>query len=239
MQNVSGDLLNYVKERTLDRNFQVRKEALTGLAKIYKELQYSAGRRCDISQQIANKILHGYYMTGLQDRLLVERLLNTCLVPFQLAADIRMKRLFLLYATIDENATKSFNEMQKIRATVRQVVVELTDILSCNGRHGEIPSRLAQLSKFLPDPIKATEFIGQWTTDLIRDGHMLRLLETIVHPQTSCRQCADVVKQLLKRLGEPVETNLYFYTIKLLMDRISSVLIDQEAVEYLASYPLP
>jgi len=46
-------------------------------------------------------------------RLLVERLLNTCLVPFQLPAEERMKKLYHLLGTIDENATKAFIELQK------------------------------------------------------------------------------------------------------------------------------
>ena len=62
---------------------------------------------------IKDKILHGYYMTSLEDRTLVERLLNTCLVPYQLPPDERMKKLYHLFATIDENATKAFVEIQK------------------------------------------------------------------------------------------------------------------------------
>lgn len=51
--------------------------------------------------------------TGIEDRLLVERLLNTCLVPFQLSADERMKKLYHLLGTIDDHATKAFIELQK------------------------------------------------------------------------------------------------------------------------------
>ena len=54
----------------------------------------------------------GYYMPGMEDRLLVEKLLNTCLVPYNLESADRMKKLFLLFATIDENASKAFIEVQ-------------------------------------------------------------------------------------------------------------------------------
>ena len=54
----------------------------------------------------------GYYMPGMEDRLLVEKLLNTCLVPFNLESADRMKKLYLLFATIDENASKAFIEVQ-------------------------------------------------------------------------------------------------------------------------------
>ena len=154
----SEDLVNFVKERTLDKKFKIRKEALAGLAMIYKTFLGDP----DVPETtkkavtwIKDKILHGYYMTGLEDRLLVERLLNTCLVPFQLPADVRMKKLYYLYATIDENATKSFIELQKSQATVRKAVANLTEIYS----QGLLVQRVVQLSKYLPDPIKAAKFI--------------------------------------------------------------------------------
>ena len=62
---------------------------------------------------IKDKILHGYYMPNIEDRLLVERLLNTRLVPFNMDTEERMKKLFLLFATIDENASKAFIEIHK------------------------------------------------------------------------------------------------------------------------------
>jgi len=238
----SEDLVNFVKERTLDKKFKIRKEALTGLAMIYKTFLGDP----DVPETtktavkwIKDKILHGYYMTGLEDRLLVERLLNTCLVPYQLPAEVRMKKLYLLYATIDENATKSFIELQKSQATVRKAVAELTEIytlrMTPEARDKEIQSRVAQLSKYLPDPIKAAEFIHKFAVNLITDEHMLRLLETIVNPEISCKECADAGTQLLKKLGQPVMTNLYYNTVKLLMERISSVLVDKDAIQHLVS----
>jgi len=39
-------------------------------------------------------------------RILVERILNTSLVPFSLEPIERMKRLYTLYANLDEHAVK-------------------------------------------------------------------------------------------------------------------------------------
>ncbi len=50
-------------------------------------------------------------MPGMEDRLLVERLINTCLVPYSLESQDRMKKLLLLYGTIDDNASKAFIEV--------------------------------------------------------------------------------------------------------------------------------
>lgn len=89
---------------------------MSGLAMIYKKHLNDA----DVPQAtkkavtwIKDKILHGYYMAGMEDRLLVERLLNTCLVPYQLPAEERMKKLYHLLGTIDDHASKAFVELQK------------------------------------------------------------------------------------------------------------------------------
>jgi sister-chromatid-cohesion protein PDS5 len=78
----SEDLLEFVKERMLDKKFKIRKEAMNGLAMIYKKYLNDSNVPAATKKAvnwIKDKILHGYYMTGIEDRLLVERLLITCL----------------------------------------------------------------------------------------------------------------------------------------------------------------
>lgn len=41
---------------------------------------------------------------------------------------------------------------------------------------------------------------------------------------------------VLKRLGQPIMTNLYYNTVKMLLERVSSVMIDHEALKILISY---
>ena len=64
---------------------------MSGLAMIYrKHLTNPHGvpeATKNAVKWIKDKILHGYYMPGIEDRLLVERLFNSCLVPFSLEPD--------------------------------------------------------------------------------------------------------------------------------------------------------
>lgn len=59
-------LLNNVKERTLDKKFKIRKEALTGLALIYKKHLSDPLSVPDATKSavtwIKDKILHGEYI---------------------------------------------------------------------------------------------------------------------------------------------------------------------------------
>ena len=59
------NLLNFVKERTLDKKFKIRKEALTGLALIYKKHLSDPQNVPEATKKavtwIKDKILHGEF----------------------------------------------------------------------------------------------------------------------------------------------------------------------------------
>jgi sister-chromatid-cohesion protein PDS5 len=137
-------------------------------------------------------------MPGMEDRLLVERLLNTCLVPFSLASAERMKKLFLLFSTIDDNASKSFIEMQKNQQQVRKCVAELVVLhkqprTDAEALQKEIAVKIYATSKFLPDPVKATEFIRKLSQNLFADKALLSLMERITDPNVTCSDCMSNV----------------------------------------------
>lgn len=236
----SENLLEIVKERTLDKKFKIRKEAMNGLAMIYKK--YLADSDVPEATKkavnwIKDKILHGYYMTGTEDRLLVERLLITCLVPYQLPADERMKKLYQLLGTIDENATRAFIEVQKNQLKVRKSVadwIKLHRIKEVTPKlQKEINAKCVVISKQLPDPIKALEFLTKFSAHMRKDSTLLRGMDIILKKDVTCKECADTMAGVLKKLGQPIMTNLYYNTIKMLLERIASVMVDKDAVEIL------
>lgn len=62
----SEELLNFVKERTLDKKFKIRKEAMSGLAFVYKKhLGYDPANVPVATKKavtwIKDKILHGKF----------------------------------------------------------------------------------------------------------------------------------------------------------------------------------
>ncbi|KAK9873896.1 hypothetical protein WA026_002248 [Henosepilachna vigintioctopunctata] len=61
-------------------------------------------------------------------------------------------------------------------------------------------------------------------------------MEIVARPTVSCSQCSDATAAVLKKLGQPVMVNLYYNTVKMLLERISSVMIDHEAVKLLIGY---
>lgn len=234
----SEDLLTFVKERTLDKKFKVRKEAMNGLAFIYKKHLSDATDLCDATKRATNwikdKILHGYYMKGIEDRLLVERLLITCLVPYQLPAEERMKKLYKLLGTIDDNATKAFMELQRNQLKVRKLVAEWIKMHRMKGNDAKLAADLSAkcsvISKQLPDPLKALEYLMKFSQHMRTEPRLILEMETILRKDVSCRECADTMTIVLKRLGQPIMTNLYYNTIKMLLERIASVMVDEGAI---------
>ncbi|XP_018334153.1 sister chromatid cohesion protein PDS5 homolog B [Agrilus planipennis] len=238
----SEDLLEFVKERTLDKKFKIRKEAMSGLAMIYRKHLNDPDVPNATKKAVTwikDKILHGYYMASMEDKLLVERLLNTCLVPYQLPAAERMKKLYHLLGTVDEHATKAFMELQKNQLCVRKLVLEWLELHRrpvTPEIEKKIPVKIQALSRCLPEPVKANEFLSKFSLHLRREPLLLESMETVARPSVSCQECSDATAVVLKKLGQPVMTNLYYNTVKMLLERVSSVMVDHEAIRLLIGY---
>lgn len=98
------------------------------------------------------------------------------------------------------------------------------------GTGPELSQKILQISRFLPDPMKVQEFLQRFSGHLKKDTALMQGMETILQPTVSCKDCAEAISAVLKKLGQPVMTNLYYNTIKMLLERISSVMIDEEAI---------
>uniref|UniRef100_A0A1B0AGA6 Uncharacterized protein n=1 Tax=Glossina pallidipes TaxID=7398 RepID=A0A1B0AGA6_GLOPL len=237
----SEDLLFIVRERTLDKKFKIRKEAISGLAFIYRQALCEAN---DLSEEvklsigwIKNKVMHGYYMPTLEDRLTVERLLITCLIPYKLGPEERMKKLYHLLGTFDDNASKAFIELQKNQMKTRKTVSDWVKLHHSKEITPKIQNQLnikqSIICKLLPDPLKAAEFLTKFSTNLRKDPVLLRYMEIILKRDVSCKECADTMSLLIKKLGTPFMTNLYYQTVKMLVERVASVMVDKESISTL------
>lgn len=149
-----------------------------------------------------------------------------------------MKKLYQLFATIDENAGKAFIELQKHQLAVRKCVAELVELHKkpdSDEKGKEIACRLGHLTKFLPDPLKVQEYLKRFSQDLSTDPQLLNYMDKIISADVSCKDSVNNVTILLKKLGQPVMTNLYYNTIKMLLERISNVMVDRVALDVLVT----
>uniref|UniRef100_A0A673K9B4 Sister chromatid cohesion protein PDS5 homolog B-like n=1 Tax=Sinocyclocheilus rhinocerous TaxID=307959 RepID=A0A673K9B4_9TELE len=237
---VNDQLLNFVRERTLDKRWRVRKEAMMGLAQIYKKyaLQAEAGK--EAAKQISwikDKLLHIYYQNSIDDRLLVERIFAQYLVPHNLETTERMKCLYYLYATLDGNAVKALNEMWKCQNMLRHHVKDLLDLIKqpkSDSYSKAVFSKVMVITRNLPDPGKTQDFVKKLAQVLEEDEKIRKQLETLVSPSCSCKQAEVCVKEITKKLGSPKQpSNPFLEMVKFLLERIAPVHIDTESISAL------
>uniref|UniRef100_A0A672FZ64 PDS5 cohesin associated factor B n=1 Tax=Salarias fasciatus TaxID=181472 RepID=A0A672FZ64_SALFA len=237
---VNDALLNFVKERTLDKRWRVRKEAMMGLASIYRKysLQGEGGR--EASKQISwikDKLLHIYYQNSIDDRLLVERVFAQYMVPHNLETAERMKCLYYLYATLDTNAVKALNEMWKCQNLLRHHVKDLLDLVKkpkSEASNKAVFAKVMVITRNLPDPGKAQDFVKKLSQVLDDDERIRDQLETLVSPSCSCKQAEVCVRDITKKLGSPKQpSNPFLEMVKFLLERIAPVHIDTESISAL------
>lgn len=240
--SVSDELLTFVKERTLDKKFKIRKEALLGLATLYKQHMSSPDlpqSTRDCIAWIKNKVLHVYYQTALEDRLLVERILHTCLVPYQSPLEERVKKLYQLFVMVDDYAAKAFNELLRSQNMVRNQVRSILDMLTTSKsdeRDKLIVNKVLGLSKNLLEPIKAQEYILKFCNLLENNSRVRSHMDAIFRGCVSCSDAEYSVKEVLKSLGLPVHTNSFYMTIKHLLERVAPVMVDHDGIKMLLRY---
>jgi sister-chromatid-cohesion protein PDS5 len=56
-------------------------------------------------------------------------------------------------------------------------------------------------------------------------------MDTIAKQNSSTAEISEATNLVLRKLGQPVMTNLYYNTVKALLERASSVMIDSQALK--------
>uniref|UniRef100_A0A6I8NHT6 PDS5 cohesin associated factor A n=1 Tax=Ornithorhynchus anatinus TaxID=9258 RepID=A0A6I8NHT6_ORNAN len=219
---VNDQLLGFVRERTLDKRWRVRKEAMMGLAQLYKKycLHAEAGKEAaEKVSWIKDKLLHIYYQNSIDDKLLVEKIFAQYLVPHNLETEERMKCLYYLYASLDPNAVKALNEMWKCQNMLRSHVRELLDLhKQPTANSSAMFGKLMTIAKNLPDPGKSTRFCKEISIRSLGDDEKLRSqLELLISPTSNPKQ----------------PTNPFLEMVKFFWKELPPVHIDSEAISAL------
>ncbi|KAG5845267.1 hypothetical protein ANANG_G00136970 [Anguilla anguilla] len=237
---VNDQLLGFVRERTLDKRWRVRKEAMMGLAQLFKKycLHHEAGK--ESAQKISwikDKLLHIYYQNSIDDKLLVEKIFAQFMVPHNLDTEEKMKCLYYLYACLDLNAVKALNEMWKCQNMLRGHVRELLDLHkqpTSEANSTAMFGKLMTIAKNLPDPGKAQDFVKKFNQVLGEDEKLRAQLEQLISPTCSCKQAEVCVREITRKLTFPKQpTNPFLEMVKFLLERIAPVHIDSEAISSL------
>ncbi|KRX97917.1 Sister chromatid cohesion protein PDS5 -like protein B [Trichinella pseudospiralis] len=236
-KNLNNELLNSVRARTLDKKFKVRKEALRCLGALNQKIV--SGKLEGITENlnttsICSKLLHTYYSTNFDDRILCEKLFYTSIVPFKLPCEQRMNILLNVYATLDEPAVKCFNEIIKQQDSTRLLmrsIINLDKGVDDSSRFNKLLVKIKQLSETFTNSLKVTEHLKQFFSCLQKDKRMLNLVESLIDMKYKTNEIEPVVKEIMSRLAK--ERKDILSVARLLLERASPVLLDTDALDVL------
>jgi sister-chromatid-cohesion protein PDS5 len=239
---VPQSLLTDLQERMRDKSWSIRKEAMTNLARLYRQIMSSStSSEVGISQLdadrmawIPNKILHSYYQNSREDRLCVERCLLSCLVPLSLPSEDRMQRLSHFFSRLDEHASRAFEELLRTREQLRCHFSELIEIYQkedvIEERKKEMKmTKIIQLTRQLPDPVRCQTHLRELSVMLDDDRLRQHLLDALQLTTT----CDDVIKSKGAALSKIGTKHGIVETVKTLLDRCCPMLIDCKCVSVL------
>jgi sister chromatid cohesion protein PDS5 len=67
-----------------------------------------------------------------------------------------------------------------------------------DDRDKDLNAKIVQLSKHLPEPVKAHEFLRKFSAHMSKDPSLLQMMETVMHPSVSCKTCSEVMVRIYK-----------------------------------------
>ncbi|VDP71500.1 unnamed protein product, partial [Echinostoma caproni] len=240
--DVNESLFDLLKERSRDKDLAIRKEALTALATIYKRCLLSEQPSTEKLEAALNTILHMYYLPSVDDRVTVERLFKSSIVPYHLDTTGRVRALFICYKLLDEASIRAIQEMFKVQYSAMNLMRQVVHILTTNlGRKipdesgVELMDRINHLANLLPKSEKSVEHLKRFFNHAHSDKAILGQLTKLTRPGCSCVQAANSMRELLKRLsptsgstGTSESQMNYARSCKVLLERSAPVLFDKD-----------
>ncbi|XP_046852455.1 sister chromatid cohesion protein PDS5 homolog B-like [Xenia sp. Carnegie-2017] len=239
VNNIPDELYEVLVERLRDRKFEVRKETMMALGRLYKKISSGDISESDAKKMswIPTKILHCYYNNLAEDRIHVERVFLGCLVPISLPKKERMRRLFDSYLTLDDNAIRSFNHMFKTQASLRS---DMNDVLRLWEEHENINTehtrkllteKITGIAAILPEPGKSLQHLKSLVKKFT-DKKLFESLKTCFETGQDCSKVTEAVKEVVVKFGAK---NPLYDTIKVILDRAAPLLIDKSCAKELVT----
>ncbi|KAL5111072.1 hypothetical protein TcWFU_010486 [Taenia crassiceps] len=243
MHEAKGDeadsLFDIIYNRSRDRSLSVRKEVLSELALVYKQNLQAAEPNLDKMVMTLNSIMHMYYQPSVDDKIIVERLFKSCIVPYNFDTKERVKSLFTCYQLADDASIKAIQELLKVQFVGSAIVREaLRVIVDHQGKRilgrasAEMVRIIQKLSSLLPKAEKAIDHLKKFFNAVHSDRPLRTSCCQLFHPNCSSKMAAQCMHDLLKRIASQLgggggEVAQYEHTVKLLVERCASVLFDE------------
>lgn len=235
IDSVTDQLLEDVCERTRDKKWHVRREAMMCLGKLYKKVTTGSTANKKAAKKLSwvpSKLLHGYYLNTPENRLCVERILIGCLVPVTLEPKQKMKRLLHIYCKLDEAAVSAFHGILTCQQRVRTDIAEFIELSSqeeSEDNEALVFSKIISLARVFPDAFKFQENLKK-LHEMLQEPTLRELLKKSLSPDHGCSAVFKAVSDVVLKVGSK---NPVLETVKGLLDRAAPLLVDEQCVKEL------
>lgn len=267
---VNDMLFKILLDRTRDKCMTVRKETNASLGKLYRRILSDADYRSTANGNISvmlglgfllpgqatrlelllTQILRLYVRVEVEDKIVVERLFNTYIVPYSLDSSSRMKALVQCFTICDDVSLMSIQELFKTQVMIMNIFRETVSLIRDSNSEVLSPSvsqklkgKVKRLSEYLPNKDKVeslTKFFG-----LIRSEKKLfeivsRLVNPDSHRDVIVKSISEIKRHLSDRhwksAAEPSPAKkAFFSTVKCLLERSAPIIMDVESGQELIS----
>lgn len=242
IQAVPQMLFEDLQQRMRDKVWAIRKEAVSNIARLYRQVMsssFSSGVSLDASaaQRVSwmpNKILHSYYQNMNEDRLCVERCLLSCLVPVSLKDEEKVERLRHVYTSLDDHATRAFEFLLKNRELLRTHVLELIQIsqneeLEDQRKKQVVLTKVIQIARCLPEPVKTQGHLQELEV-MLEDDRLREALSRAMDCSTPCQEVMKAKAEVVTKVGS---RHGILDSVRDLLDRSCPMLVDSHCVALL------
>jgi sister chromatid cohesion protein PDS5 len=235
---ITVELLNILKERTLDIKIKIRKQALQGLAALYKKIHSSKSinrKTLQTVNWIPSTIMRIFFQDSAEDKILVERLLNSNIVPYSLGAREKMAQLYYAFCTFDDFSILSLGEIMKSRVILCQLMKSIIDIIEVPNKTSiqvtKLSSDINAVAHSLQDPAKSQEFMKTLVNLLKTNLNLRNYFKHFVNPNCSGAKSMQYINLILSNLSSLNQANMTM--ARNLIERMSSLILDRECIAQL------
>lgn len=172
-----------------------------------------------------------FFQDSVEDKLLVERCLNSSIVPYTLEARDKMAQLYYAFSTFDEYSYLSFVEIMKNRVLLFHLMKSIIDLNESGSNEAKLNSEIAHLSQQLLDPVKGHDFVKALLNLFKTNLNLKNYFKTFVNSNCSCSKTLQLINLILTNINSLNQSQSTM--AKRLIERMSSLIIDKECFECL------
>lgn len=184
---------------------------------------------------IPSTIMKIYFQDSIEDKLMVERLLNSCIVPYSLAPKEKMAQLYYAFTTFDDFSVLSLVEIMKNRVLLYQLMKSIVELSESADKSPEtavkLEAEVAQVASHLMDVAKGGEFLKVLLGLFKKNLNLKSYFKSFVNLGCSCAKTMQLIQLIFTNMNTLSAAQMGMG--KRLIERMSSLIIDRECLEKL------